>query len=411
MMQKQFFKSKRLFLLFAGLLVLASCSNPLLSGTAGVPWDTTFTIGGIQFPNDSIAQRSVVSTGSLWRLKGFIQKCQTLRTVTIGFIGGSITAGALASKPDLRFSSLFCTYMYDCFPNLKNVNEINAGIGATNSRFGCSRIQEDLLSFGPDLIVIEFAVNDAGMGDDVYIKSCVEGLVRQCFFYNNNVPVMLLFMPGVNGVNVQDLHIDVGSYYGLPMISDRDAIWPLIESNRVSQSVFYGDDIHPNDNGHRVCAYLLYSFVKSQVNAVPDAKSAAPPFLYSDMYQYAGTHDAADTLVKVKQSGWDQVVVEKGRLSYQSVPLFTGPSFVIQSRCREITLGVHMQPADTSGIRVTVDGGALDTTLNNYATINYTRFVRVLNSTTNDLHVIRVDHGADAPAFTIDYVLYAGAPD
>jgi hypothetical protein len=70
-----------------------------------------------------------------------------------------------------------------------------------------------------------------------------------------------------------------------------------------------------------------------------------------------------------------------------------------------------MQPADTSGIRVTVDGGALDTTLNNYATINYTRFVRVLNSTTNDLHVIRVDHGADAPAFTIDYVLYAGAPD
>ena len=279
MAQKQHFNSQRLFPLLAGLLVLAHCGNPVLSGTSSVPWDTAFSIQDIQFPNDSMYQRSVISTGSLWRLKGFIHKCQTLKTVKIGFIGGSITAGALASKPSLRFSSLFCTYIHDCFSNLENVIEINAGIGATPSRFACSRIQEDLLSFGPDLIVIEFAVNDAIMGDELSIKSCMEGLVRRCFSYNNDVPVLLLFMPGTNGGNVENLHIDVGSYYDLPMISDRDAVWPLIESNAVSQGALYADDIHPNDNGHRICAYLLYSFVKNQINAPSGPKSGIPPFL------------------------------------------------------------------------------------------------------------------------------------
>jgi lysophospholipase L1-like esterase len=397
-------------LLLAGFALLVGCGIPPLSEPSAVPLDTSFSIADIQFPNDTIYQRALINTGSLWRLEGFISKCKTLKTVRIGFIGGSITAGALASRPDLRYSSLFCALVKNRFSNLENVVEINAGIGATTSRFGCSRIQQDLLLYSPDLIVVEFAVNDCILGDDLFVKSCIEGLVRQCFAYDNKIPVLLLFMPGEHGGNVQNLHIDVGNYYNLPMISDRDAIWPLIDSNRVSQDVFYADIIHPNDNGHRVCANLLYSFVEKQIDVVPsDQESDMPAYKYSDSYQYAGLHDTLDTLMEIQRSGWNPLVREKGRLAYESFSSSANSVMTIQSNCREITLGIHMQQADTSSIRVTVDDVS-DTTLNNCFTMGFTKFIRVLNSPNNNLHVVRVEHSKELPGFVVDNVLYAGRP-
>ena len=44
---------------------------------------------------------------------------------------------------------------------------INAGIGATDSDYGCLRVQRDVLSQNPDLVIVEFAVNDIGPGVSV----------------------------------------------------------------------------------------------------------------------------------------------------------------------------------------------------------------------------------------------------
>ena len=40
--------------------------------------------------------------------------------------------------------------------------EINAAIGGTGSDLGVFRVQQDVLSKGPDLLFVEFAVNDGG---------------------------------------------------------------------------------------------------------------------------------------------------------------------------------------------------------------------------------------------------------
>ncbi|MEX0670490.1 MAG: SGNH/GDSL hydrolase family protein [Pirellulales bacterium] len=41
-----------------------------------------------------------------------------------------------------------------------NVRVVNAGIGATNSHYGAARVQTDVLARDPDLVIVEFAVND-----------------------------------------------------------------------------------------------------------------------------------------------------------------------------------------------------------------------------------------------------------
>ena len=43
------------------------------------------------------------------------------------------------------------------------VTLVNAGIGATGSDIGTFRVKKDVIEKDPDFVVVEFAVNDAGL--------------------------------------------------------------------------------------------------------------------------------------------------------------------------------------------------------------------------------------------------------
>lgn len=398
--------------LFLSLIFLPhlECTNPVKTNEFFVPWDTSFVVDGLDFPNDTIYNRAEVSSGSNWRFKQFVGKCKSRDTVRVGFIGGSITAGAVTSTPSMRFSTRFCTAIQSCFPNIKHVIELNAGIGSTNSRFGCSRVYADLLSKHPDLVVIDFAVNDFGMGaqsgagDSQYICSCTEGLVRQCLLQDSQVPALLMFFSKGDGTNVQQMEVVVGNHYSLPMISYRDAIWPLVESNRIPWSTFFYNDPHPNDTGHLVAAYLLYSYLKSELTSAIDQKMAVPTALFTDIYQYAGVYAEGDTSILVTESSWLPVLEEDSRVGFSSArPL---DSMAIYAQCHEVTIGIHMQSTASSAIKIDVDNGALDTVLYNNYQFEYTSFTQLFISPKILAHTIKISH-IDSIPFKIDYLLYA----
>jgi hypothetical protein len=403
--RNRFTKGVVLSLLFMACFAgFSSCTNPVTPPQRILSWDTTFIIGNIQFPNDSIYNRTVVSMGSLWRTHRFIDRCKSQPSVCIGFIGGSITKGAMASTPLKRYSSAFCSSLINLFPNLKNIREINAGISATGSRFGCSRLRVDILDSMPDLIIIEFAVNDSGVGDSTYIRDCMEGLVRQCLVFRDDVPVILLFMPKADGTNVQKLHADVGGYYSLPMLSFRNAIWPVIEQNWAEFDTFFYDDPHPNDNGHWLCGYLLYSFFKKAM-AIPEGQAiAVPAFKFSDIYQHAAMIDEGDTIVTAEQSGWEPFVKEKSRTGFTCAT--DSALLILSGYCNEMTIGINTHPLDTSIIRIIVDNGISDTALSDYNAFEYTKFVRLYFSETTGAHRVKIIHQGSG-VFTINYLLYA----
>ncbi len=220
----------------------------------------------------AILNRSLMQTGNNYRLKRVIDKAKRGEEVTIAFIGGSITQGAGAIPINTK------SYAYQTWEKFKetfgcgdNVKLIKAGVGGTPSELGMVRFERDVLREGtvvPDLVVIEFAVNDEG---DETKGRCYECLVRKVLSVSEKTAALLLFAVFANDENLQDRLSPVGRRYELPMVSVKDAVVEQFyqksgEGRVLTKSQFFYDSYHPANIGHTIMADCLIHLMK-QVDA------------------------------------------------------------------------------------------------------------------------------------------------
>jgi len=210
-------------------------------------------------------QKSLMSQGSNKRLKVAIEKAKRGEQVTIAYIGGSITQGAGAVP---IHNSCYAYHSYDLFKQMfsptdsSSIDLIKAGLGGTPSELGIVRYDRDVLREGsiePDIVIIEFAVNDA---DDETEGNCYESLVLKALNASNKPAVILLFSVFMNDWNLQDRLAPVGWHYDLPMVSVKDAVveqfrWTTDQGRVISKKQFFYDIYHPTNAGHRVMADCL----------------------------------------------------------------------------------------------------------------------------------------------------------
>ncbi len=256
------------------------------------------------FDEAVVFSHSLVSAGDSARLQRALAKARRGETVTVGVIGGSITQGAKATKPELRYGDLVAAWWRKTFPKAK-ILFVNAGIGATGSNFGALRAKRDLLAQQPDFVIAEYAVND---GNTQACAETLEGLLRQILREPNQPGVVLLFTMNKAGGNAQEWHAKVGRHYGLPMVSFRDALWPEIKEKRLKWEDVEGDEVHPNDRGHEYCARFVTRVLEQVLKDLPadDRLPAIQPLpapMLSDLFERVALFEA-DTLKPVANQGW-----------------------------------------------------------------------------------------------------------
>ena len=253
----------------------------------------------------AILQRSLVSMGDTSRLQHVLAKAGRGESVVVGVIGGSITGGAMASTPELAWGSLVAKWWRETFPKAA-ITFVNAGIGATGSDLGTHRAQAHLLNRNPDVVMVEYAVNDPRAP---ICTETLEGLLRQILKQPNQPAVLLLFTMDRQGLNAQEFHSVLGRHYGLPMASFRDALWPEIEAHRIAWKDVEADEIHPNDRGHAYCARFLTNICDKVLTELPaDEKLPARPMLpepyTSDLFEQATLYNAG-TLQPTQNNNWE----------------------------------------------------------------------------------------------------------
>ena len=199
-------------------------------------------------------------------LPNFRGKAEAGETVRIAYLGGSITAA-----PGWRVQSR--EWFQARYPETK-FEEIHAAIGGTGSDLGVFRLQNDALRHKPDLLFVEFAVNDHRASPE-QIQKAMEGIVRQtwradptidiCFVYT----VQLTGMPDLRSGRMQrsaSAMEELADHYEIPSIhfgvqiavleASEDLVFKAPKPQDAANAkpiVFSSDGTHPHvETGHRL---------------------------------------------------------------------------------------------------------------------------------------------------------------
>ena len=257
---------------------------------------------------EDMIRRAVVNPGNTARLADAMKRAQAGEKITIGTIGGSITQGTAASTTDERYANRALQWWAKAFPKAQ-LDFVNAGIGATDSYIGVHRVDADLLSKKPDVVIVEFSVNDT---DAALNLQTYDSLVRKILQAENHPAVILLFTTQEDGTSLQDTHMQIGSAYNLPMISYKNAVLPEIEAGKFTWKDISPDNIHPNSVGHGIIGELLWSdfnsvYAKLDQIDTSDLTFTATP-VTKDLYAKGQLLDSK-TLTPKTMQGFEQAEV------------------------------------------------------------------------------------------------------
>ncbi len=198
--------------------------------------------------------KAIINKGNLNRLKNFFNRAEMGEDLTIGYLGGSITQGASATDDKLCYAYRTFSYIQNRFPK-SHFTYVNAGIGSTTSEYGVSRVEEDLLVYHPDLIFVEYSVNDH---NTIHFQETYEGLIRKILSSKWNPAVCLIHnMRYDDGKSAEVIHAAVGRHYELPSISLKALLLSDIRSGHIDWHTLSADGLHPNDKGHEILADMI----------------------------------------------------------------------------------------------------------------------------------------------------------
>lgn len=207
--------------------------------------------------------------GNLARLKNCMRRAKQGEELTIAFLGGSITQGSLATKPENTYAYLVFSWWKESFKDAQ-FYYVNGGIGGTTSHYGAARALTDVLMYQPDFVVVDFSVNDKA---NAFFQETYEGVVRELLAWKSAPCVLLLNNVDYDtGENAQEYHNAVGSWYQVPAVSMKDTLYQDMNNGIYTREELTPDGLHPNDKGHGLVAKEVTAFLEEVKEHMEEAE-------------------------------------------------------------------------------------------------------------------------------------------
>ena len=352
-------------------------------------------------------------------LPNFIARLKTGGEVKVAYLGGSITAQQGWRPKTLKWFG-------EQFPGAR-VSEINAAIGGTGSDLGVFRLQHDVLRHKPNLLFVEFAVNDAGASPE-QIYRCMEGIVRKT--WKADPATDICFVYTLAGNMLETLKQDrfprsatamekVADHYGIPSIhlglevarmeregklvfSGAEPKTDAEKANLGDKILFSPDSVHPYDAGHQV----YFEAVVRSWEAIRRAGEPAPHKLVVPMV--ADNWERAEMVPfgKAKLSaGWEKLESDAGMVNSfgNRVPGLwkaNAPGESISFRFRGTTARIYdLLGPDCGQVTVMVDNGApvVKPRFDSFCTYHRLATLSVVEGLPDGLHTVKITVHPEQP--------------
>ena len=227
-------------------------------------WDSyqeTADARAIQFYEDSI-----YSMGNTYRLVKKLEAAEDGEKLTMAYLGGSITEMG-------KYTTPFSSYVKQTFAK-GGFTEVNAGLSGTSSVVGLVRSEPNVISKNPDIVFVEFSVNDH---EDIMYKKCFESVIKRFLDLPNEPAVIILIHRAKSGFSSQAQMVPVGENFNIPIISMDNALTKAFNSGYLSQGDYFSDDYHPHDKGGKLVSDCLSYFFRQAMKTENRSDSYSVP--------------------------------------------------------------------------------------------------------------------------------------
>ena len=227
-----------------------------------------------------------------------IRRAQRGENLKAVFFGGSLTWGANASDPNVTsWRALTMDMLCDKYPKA-HWRFKDSAIGGTGSSLGVFRMERDVFRHDPDLVLLDFTLNDGLEGGEAGINDSknhsYEAIIRECV--KRGVAVLPVFLTARKHVELTDItqlkrrleHIEIFRQYNLEYadvlgLMNRDFLDEKINTAELwSQET--NDAVHPCDTGYAAYAEYFRREWERIENSVEKTPVLPPQFISGESF-------------------------------------------------------------------------------------------------------------------------------
>ena len=179
------------------------------------------------------------------------------------FHGHSVPAGyfktpqvnTLSAYPALALKKIKALYPYAV------VNVIVTAIGGENSVLGASRFDDDVLVHQPDLLFIDYALNDREVGLEKSYKAWHEMIKKA---KKKNIKIILLTSSPDQSVNYADIDNELKKHSDqiIRLAIENQVGFEFLYPQRKKLKKYLSQINHPNEKGHELIAKDIITYFK-----------------------------------------------------------------------------------------------------------------------------------------------------
>lgn len=230
------------------------------------------------------------------------------KRLNVVYLGGSITEGSGASRQETCWVELFTKWLRETWPDCK-VNSYNSGIGATGSDLGVFRCDRHVTAHAPDLLLVEYAVNDYPERPEDAGRN-LEGIIRKVRTAYPECDILYFALSNME-MDQNDyekgkvpettlVHERVADYYGIPHSRPGQVLFERIQAEGCPYETYMPDTVHPNDVGYQIYFECIRdTFLQCmRVPAKPPAALPAP------LYERQRVHAVLVDPDCIRAPGW-----------------------------------------------------------------------------------------------------------
>lgn len=240
------------------------------------------------------------------RLQAVLARSAAGQPLTVAMIGGSITSGRAAQALRLRGWAAqplrlrgWATQVGAWLGRRGPVRVVDAGVSGTDSLAALHRVQAHVLDARPDLVIVEFGVDDEGQQPAVRAAS-YEALLRRLHGATGQPAVLTLHLTQRHGRprGAVEQHLAIARRLGLMAID----VGAWLEPGR---KLLDDEPVHPSQAGHDRIAQAVIGALECGAAAPRVPQRALPPPDGDRAYEFTRLFDG-DALTPWRGHGFER---------------------------------------------------------------------------------------------------------